>query len=135
MDLNGDGRPDRVSLTARGTRSDSLDIDITFFVDDKQVYGEAWSSDYELIDVDPADLAEPRRGEYVRARLDRALNSVAIGPIDTATYLLMAEDTTILARVKPVPPTEVSFRYGYESSVVLIWDRASRQLVYLWGCC
>lgn len=135
VDLNGDRRLDRVVLTARGHRSDSLDVEIAFFVGDRQVHGEGWSSDYELVDVEPTVLAEPRRGEYVRTRLDRALNSVTVGPIDTATYLLMGEDTTVLGRVNPVPAEQVSFNYGYETSVVLVWDRASRMLVPLWICC
>lgn len=74
--------------------------------------------------------AQPRTPgvrHHVGSRHVRALFIPVMG-------LLMA-DTTVLGRVNPVPAEQVSFNYGYETSVVLIWDRVSRMLVPLWSCC
>lgn len=133
LDFTGDGLPDTVRLRALGRSADSLRIELTFRSGGAVRWREAWASDYELAVAPPlADHAA--RDSFVRGRLDRALASVEVEPFDPAAYATMADpvDSAILRR----PPHEqVSFAYGYETTVVLAWDPATARLERLHACC
>lgn len=134
-DLTGDGQPDRLVLTARGHRADSLAVALILLVDGREVWREEWESDYELVDVDPVERSPARINQYVRRRLDRAFNSVRREPIDTASARHMADDPQLVAKLQPRPRRQVSITYGYESSVVLLWDGHAQRFVHYWSCC
>jgi hypothetical protein len=134
-DLNGDARPDSAVLSARGRRPDSLSVALVFFVSGREVYREEWESDYELIDLELPERTPKRLAAYVRTRFDRTLAGLTVEPLDTAEARLMADDPDVLSQVTPLPRTQLSFSYGYESTIVLIWDARRRKFVLLWGCC
>ena len=77
---------------------------------------------------------EAARAAFVRSRLDRALASVEVEPFDPASYATMADPVDSAVLRKP-PPNQVSFAYGYETTVVLAWDPASASLRRLHACC
>jgi hypothetical protein len=133
LDFTGDGLPDTVRLRALGRSADSLRIELTFRSGGAVRWREEWASDYELA-VAPPLADDAARDSFVRGRLDRALASVEVEPFDPAAYATMADpvDSAILRR----PPHEqVSFAYGYETTVVLAWDPASARLERLHACC
>jgi hypothetical protein len=122
-----------VRLQATGRSADSLRIVLTFWSGGVERWREEWASDYEL--VDPPPLADgAARAEYVRQRLGRALASVEVEPFDSASYRTMADpvDSGVLRRP---PSRQVSFAYGYETTVVLAWDQAAGRLRLLHACC
>ena len=133
LDFTGDGKPDTVRLRALGRSPDSLRIELTFRSGGAVRWREEWASDYELA-VAPPLADEAARASFVRGRLDRALASVEVEPFDPAAYATMA-DPVDSALLKSPPPEQVSFAYGYETTVVLAWDPAAATLERLHACC
>ncbi|MGE5926497.1 MAG: hypothetical protein ACM357_04020 [Gemmatimonadota bacterium] len=133
LDFTGDGQADTVELRATGRDPDSLRVALTFRADGEVRWREEWSSEYELVDPPPlADSAA--RARYVRSRFERALASVEVEPFDRVSYVTMANpvDSTIL---RQPPAAQVSFAYGFETTVVLAWDPVKRVLRRLHACC
>ena len=129
LDLTGDGQADSVRLEAVGTRPDSLRVTLSLLVGGVEKHREAWGSSYELALLDSAT-----RG-IVRAKLDSVLASVVVERLDAAGVRLMAEDSAALAVLDPRPTHRVSFSYGYETTVRLVWDAPRERFVRLWSCC
>jgi hypothetical protein len=71
----------------------------------------------------------------VRAKLDSVLASVVVERLDAPAVRLMAEDSAVLAGLEPRPTHRVSFSYGYETTVRLVWDAPRERFVRLWSCC
>ncbi len=125
--------PDTVRLRAVGHSADSLLIELTFRSGGTVHWREDWASDYELVVAPPlADAAA--RDSFVRGRLQRALASVEVEPFDPAAYATMA-DPVDSALVRRPPREQVSFSYGFETTVVLAWDPAAATLRRLHACC
>ena len=135
LDLTGDGRPDSVHLEAVGTRLDSLRITLTLLVGGEAKLQETWGSSYELALADSAVRVGPRADAFMRARLDTILASVVVQPFTARGVRLMAEDSAVLAGLDPRPSQRISFAYGYETTVRLVWDAARERFVRLWSCC
>ena len=134
-DLTGDGRADSVRLEASGARPDSLAITLTLVVDGEEKHREEWGSSYELALRDSAARRRPRVDEALRAQLDSVLASVVVQRLDAPGVRLMAEDSAVLARLDERPTHRVSFSYGYETTVRLVWDAPRQRFVRLWSCC
>lgn len=133
IDFTGDGVADTVRLRAVGPTADSLRITLTFWADGAERWREEWASEYELVDPPPlADAAA--RAEYVRRRLDRTVASVQIEPFDSSDYLTMA-DPVDSAVLRQPPSHQVSYAFGFETTVVLAWDPVDRKLWRLHACC
>ena len=135
LDLTGDGRSDSVVVLARGPRPDSLDVELTFFVAGRAAHTEAWRSDYELIDVEPAVRERPQLDRYMRERLDRALLSIEVEPLDTASVRAISDSPDVLEDLDPVPAVQVALAYGYETVMALAWDASRGRFVVLYACC
>jgi hypothetical protein len=135
LDLTADGRADSVHLDAIGTRPDSLRITLALIVAGDVKHREEWGSSYELALVDSAARIGPRASAVLRAQLDSVLASVIVQPLDDPAVRVMAEDSAILAGLEPRPTHRVSFSYGYETTVRLVWDAPRRRFVRLWTCC
>lgn len=135
LDLSNDGQADSVRLVALGARPDSLRVTLTFLVDGAERDREGWGSSYELALVDSAVRASPRADTLLRAALDSVLASVVVQRLDAPGVRLMAEDRAVLADLEPRPTHRVSFSYGYETTVRLVWDAPRRRFVRLWSCC
>jgi hypothetical protein len=135
LDLTGDGRPDRVRLTAAGTNPDSLNVTLFLIIDGEEKHRERWGSSYELALVDSVARLRPRVDTVLRAQLDSVLASVVVERLDAHGVRLMAEDSVALAGLDPRPSHRVSFSYGYESTVRLAWDPRRKRFVRLWSCC
>ena len=134
MDLTGDGRPDTVVIRADGRSSDSLLITLTFVVDGSERWRERWNSDYMLIDPPTFPDGEASRAAYVRQGLLRTLGSVNVEPFDASNYAQTADsiDSTIIRH----PPLEqITLGYGYETTLGVAWDPASKSFRTLWACC
>ena len=135
LDLTGDGTADTARLEAAGTAADSLRITLALLTDGTVKHEESWSSSYELTLVDSALRSGPRADSLLRARLDSVLSSIRVQDLDAPGVQIMAEDSAILASLRPRPAQRVSFSYGYETTVRLVWDAADRRFVRLWSCC
>lgn len=135
LDLTGDGRADSVRLEARGTRPDSLDVTLTLVVGGVEKHREGWGSSYELALVDSAVRVGPEAGEILRAKLDTVLASVVVRPLDAPGARLMAEDSAALADLTARPTELISFAYGFETTIRLVWDAPQERFVRLWSCC
>jgi hypothetical protein len=133
LDFTGDGQPDTVELRATGLAADSLRVVLTFRSGGEVRWREEWGSEYEL--VDPPSLADSAaRAGYVRSRLERALASVEVEPFDPGAYVTTADpvDSALLRRP---PARQVSYAFGFETTVVLAWDPSGRRLRMLHACC
>ena len=135
LDLTGDGRTDRVRMVATGRRADSLRITLSFLVGGEEQLREQWTSADELAHIDSAARLGPRVEAIVRAALDSALASVVVQRLDAPGVRLMAEDSAVLAGLRPRPTQRVSFSYGYETTVRLVWDAPRERFVRLFSCC
>ena len=135
IDLTGDGQADSVLLEAFGARPDSLDIVLSFVVAGKETQRERWGSSYELALLDSAARVRPRVDVILRAQLDSVLASVVVQRLDAPDVQQMEEDSVVLARLDPRPTHRVSFSYGYETTVRLVWDAPRERFVRLWSCC
>lgn len=135
LDLTGDGSPDTARLEADGARPDSMRITLSLIVDDSTRYRETWGSSYELALLDSAVRHGPRADSALRAELDSVLASVTVEPLGAPGVRLTAEDSSVLAGLDPRPARRVSFSYGYETTVRLVWDATERRFVKLWSCC
>jgi hypothetical protein len=135
LDLDGDGRSDSVRLEAAGTRPDSLRIRLTLFVGGAAKFQESWKSSYELALVDSATRSGARETAVMRAHLDTVLACVMVQRLDAPGVRLMKEDSAILAGLDPPPSRRVSFSYGYETTVRLVWDERKARFVRLFSCC
>jgi hypothetical protein len=120
-------------LRALGRAPDSLRIALVFWSGGAERWREDWASDYELVTA-PALEDEAARAAFVRSRLERALASVEVEPFDRASYETMA-DPVDSAVLRAPPSHQVSFAYGYETTIVLAWDPASAKLRLLHACC
>ena len=133
IDFTGDGIEDTVRLQAVGREVDSLRVTLTFVSGGVTRLETGWGSDYELvIPTPPEDKAA--RAEHLRRRLGRVISSVQLEPFDRTAYLTMAQevDSTLLASP---PARQVTFSYGYETTVVLAWDPVAERLRVLHSCC
>ncbi len=135
LDLTGDGQADSVRLEAVGARPDSLRITLRLLVNGLEKHREAWGSSYELALLDSLTRVSPRVNAVVRAKLDSVLASVVVQRLDAATVRFMAEDSAALTELEPRPTHRVSFSYGYETTVRLVWDAPRERFVRLWSCC
>ena len=135
LDLTGDGQADTVRLEAIGTRPESLRVTLSLLIDGQEKHREAWGSSYELALLDSAARVSPRVNAVVRAKLDSVLASVLVQRLDAPGVRLMAEDSSALAGLDPRPAHRVSFSYGYETTVRLVWDAPRERFVRLWSCC
>ena len=135
LDVTGDGKADSVRLVALGTRPDSLRVALSLVVDGQEKHREAWGTSYELALLDSAARGSADLDSVVRAKLDSVLASVAMERLDAPGVRLMAEDTAVLAGLDARPTHRVSFSYGYETTVRLVWDAPRERFVRLWSCC
>ena len=135
LDLTGDGRADSVRLDAVGARPDSLHISLALIVGGMEEHREQWSSSYELALTDFSRRDHRTVDTLLRARLDSVLLGVVVQRLDAPGVRLMAEDSTILAGLEPRPTYRISFSYGYETTVRLVWDAPRQRFVRLWSCC
>jgi hypothetical protein len=135
LDLTGDGQPDSVRVEAAGSRPDSLRITLAVIVAGEEKHRETWGSSDELAAVDTAVRIGPRLDAFLRAQLDTVLASVVVQPIAAQSVRLMAEDSVVLAGLEPRPTHRISFSYGYETTVRLVWDAPRARFVRLWSCC
>jgi hypothetical protein len=126
---------DSVVGTASGSLPDSVSLDLRFYVDGSVAHSEGWKSSYELTDRDPLRARPELVWPFLMRRLDRALESVTLEPYDSATASMMSNDLEAIAGIAPKPTSQVSFVYGYESSVAMAFDTVRRQFVVLWTCC
>jgi hypothetical protein len=118
-----------------GARPDSLRITLSLLVDGLEKHREAWGSSYELALLDSTARVSAQVNAVVRAKLDTVLASVVVARLDAAGVRLMAEDSAALAGLEPRPTHRVSFSYGYETTVRLVWDAPRERFVRLWSCC
>lgn len=135
LDLTSDGQPDSVRLEAVGARQDSLALSLSLIVDGSERHREEWSSSYELALLDSATRVGVHVDTILRNRLDRVLASVVVEPLDAPGVRLMKEDSVVLAELIPPPTQRISFAYGYETTVRLVWDAPRGRFVRLWSCC
>ena len=135
IELTGDGQPDSIRVEAVGTRPDSLQITLSIFVAGERKHREEWGSSYELALLDSSFRIGPRVDAFLRAQLDTVLASVVVEPIDAPTVRLMAEDSAVLAGLASRPKQRITFSYGYETTVRLVWDAPRARFVRLWSCC
>ncbi len=135
IDLTGDGRADSARLEATGARPDSLRITLSLLVNGHEKHRETWGSSYELALVDSGARVSPSVSAVVRAKLDSVLASLVVQRLDEPGVKLMAEDSAALAGLEPRPTHRVSFSYGYETTVRLVWDAPRERFVRLWSCC
>ena len=132
VELTGDGLPDSVHLEARGARADSLQISLAIFVDGAERHRDAWWSSYELQMATAAEGATP--AAQLETRLDRVLARVERVPAGAGGERLVEEDSAALRTLSAPPTHVVLLRFGYETTVRLVWD-ANRGFVPLWACC
>ena len=135
LDLTGEGKADSIRLEAVGSRPDSLRITLSLLIDGLERHREAWGSSYELALLDSTARVSPRARAVVRAKLDTVLASVVVERLDAAGVRLMAEDSAVLSGLEPRPTHRVSFSYGYETTVRLLWDAPRQRFVRLFSCC
>jgi hypothetical protein len=135
LDLTGDGQEDSVRLNAVGTRPDSLRITLMLIVGGAVRHREGWGSSYELALMDASRGGRPQEAAVLRAQLDSVLSSVRVQPLDAPGVRLLAEDSAILRGLEPRPTHRISFAYGYETTVRLVWDAPRQRFVRLWSCC
>ena len=135
LDLTGDGEPDTVRLDAVGTRPESLRITLSLIVGAAVKHREEWGSSYELALVDSSRLRPSRIAGILRAQLDTVLSSVRVQRLDASGVRLLAEDSAILSGLERWPVHRISFAYGYETTVRLVWDAPRQRFVRLWSCC
>jgi len=135
LDLTSDGRADSVRLDTVGARPDSLHITLSLIVDGAVKHREVWDSSYELALTDSSRRGRPQVDTLLRARLDSVLSGVVVQRLDAPGVRLMAEDSAVLAGLEPRPTHRISFSYGYETTVRLVWDAPRQRFVRLWSCC
>jgi hypothetical protein len=133
LDFTDDGVPDTVRLQAVGRTADSLRIALTFRSAGAERWREEWASEYELIVSPPLDT-DSARAAFVRDRLDRVLASVVVEPFDLTDYTTMGQPVDSAVLRQP-PSQQVSFAFGFETTVVLAWDPAAGTLRRLHACC
>jgi hypothetical protein len=134
IDLNRDGRQDSVIVQATGRSSDSLTITLAFRVDRQLVWLEKWESSYELVDPPPFPNGVSGQDAYVKKALVDALNSVSVESFRLDEYASMSNSIDSTLVLKP-PDFQVSFSYGYETTVVLYWDPGASKFKLAWVCC
>lgn len=134
IDLTSDGQMDSVRLDALGTQPDSLRLMLLLIVGGAVKHREEWGSTYELALVDTA-RSGPQVAVAVRSQLDSVLSSVRVERLDAPGVRLLTEDSAILRGLDSPPTHRVSFAYGYETTVRLVWDAPRQRFVRLWSCC
>lgn len=135
LDLTGDGELDSIRLDAVGMRPDSLRITLVILVGGAVKHREEWGSSYELALMDTSRLSRPQVAVLLRGQLDSVLSSVRVERLDAPGVRLIAEDSAILNGLEPPPTHRISFAYGYETTVRLVWDAPRQRFVRLWSCC
>ena len=131
----GDEQLDSAHLAAAGARVDSLQVTLRLFVGGVEKHREEWGSSYELAFLDSARFQPAQFDSLLRAKLDTVLASIVVQRLDAPSVRLMAEDSAILAGLDPRPTHRISFSYGFETTVRLVWDAPRQQFVRLWSCC
>ncbi len=135
LDLTADGQMDSARLDAVGVRPDSLRITLLLIVGGVVKHREDWASSYELALMDTSLRGRPQGAALLRAQLDSVLSSVRVQRLDAPGVRVMAEDSAILTGLDPRPTHRISFAYGYETTVRLVWDAPRQRFVRLWSCC
>ena len=135
LDLTNDGLADSVIVEARGTRSDSLRFRLRVIARGAAEFTQEWDSKYELMGADAAHQHPPASDAYVRDKVARTIDGIAVAPLDTLPMRDFGGDTVVLrmARRGPVPAFTVA--YGYETSMKVVWDQASRRFRVAYSCC
>ena len=77
-DLTGDGSPEKLTLTARGARMDSLRVRLEIrSASDSLLYTAAWSSRFYFQYIDRAAMSDAAADSVVHRRLDAVLADTA----------------------------------------------------------
>ncbi len=135
IDLNNDNKLDTVIIQADGPSSDNLSITLSFIVDGKEVWDERWNSNYELVDPPDFEKDKVNRDNYIRLALQKTLSGISIDTFCMSDYLGMARSSIDTSIVNHPPKFQLSFSYGYESTIVLYWDSTACVFRKLWDCC
>ena len=85
-DLTGDGNAEKLTLTARGARMDSLPVRLEIrSPGDSLLYASSWDSHYYFQYVERAELSDAAADSIVRHHLDVVLADTAFRTVPTAT--------------------------------------------------
>jgi hypothetical protein len=135
MDLAGAAEPDSVVLSAYGVPGDSLVVRMEFFVDGQGAFRRSWWSASELIDRDSVRADPELLSSYLVSKFDRELSSVTREPIDPEAIRTKSFEPELIAQIQPPPQSQVTFGYGSESTVTLVFDPSAQRFVVSWECC
>ena len=85
-DLTGDGAPEKISLTARGARMDTLRVHLEIrSPGDSVLYASSWDSHFYFQYVERAGLSDAAADSIVRRHLDAVLADTAFRTVETGT--------------------------------------------------
>ena len=132
MELAGTAAPDSVVLGAYGYLADSLVVRMDFFVDGQRAFRRSWWSAAELTDQDSVPGEAERLRPLLVARLEEALTSVAVVPLDADVGRLEGYEPEVVERIDPRPRSQVTFGYGDSAAVGLAFDPAAHRLQVIW---
>jgi hypothetical protein len=135
MELAGTAEPDSVVLSAYGDPGDSLVMRMDFFVDGEGAFRRSWWSASELIDQDSVRADPELLRSYLVSKFDRELRSVAQQPIDLEAIRTRSFEPELIEQIQPPPQSQVTFGYGSEISVTLVFDPAAHRFIVSWECC
>ena len=135
LDLTADGTLDSVTVEARGTRSDSLRLRLTFVVDGRPLFVQEWDAEYQLAMADSAQRHPPGSDREMRTALSRILADVRLSPLDTSFIADFPGDTLALAMARRGPVPSIRVSYGYETTVVVVWDPVAGRFLVAHACC
>lgn len=135
LDLTGDGTEDSAVVEARGHRSDSLRLRVAFLVGGKDLFAQDWSSSYQLANLDSLSQRPPRSDEHMRAALTQVLQAIRLTPLDTSFIRDFPGDTAALRLARRGPVQSIIVAYGYETTIVVVWDPDARRFLVAHACC
>jgi hypothetical protein len=137
IDLTGANSRDSVVLVAHGTRPESLLVTLTFYVGGSVAHEEKWRSDYEMVDLDVADTVPRGVTRFMQASFDSIIGWVKRERLDTVARedLRLMGDSLALKSLPQRPTHWVTFGYGYETAVFMVWYAQRRRLVVVMTCC
>ena len=135
LDLTGDGVADSVVVEARGQRSDSLRLGISFVVGGRPLFVQDWHSSYELANLDSLSQRPPRSDQHMRTALANVLNGVRLAPLDTSYIRDFPGDTAALRMARRGPVQSISIAYGYETTIAVVWDPDAKRFLIAHACC
>lgn len=135
LDLTGDGVADSAVVEARGERSDSLKLRLSFVVGGRRLFSQDWASEYELAMADSLRRHPPGSDAYVRGALQKVLARIQLARLDTSYVRDFPHDTAALALARRGPVRSIVVAYGYETVVTVVWDPAARRFLVAHACC